>query len=285
MINTHAPQTLQHKLKREVFRRYLHTDFDSTHISGLFWGHHSVSIAMIFTAEQVACVCEVLLQSSCMDRLAGFLRSLPPPSLSSSPHPGELESVLKAKAALAFHQGRFADLYTLLEGFPFSHRSHPLLQQLWLRAHYMEAERQRGRPLGAVGKYRVRRKFPLPHTIWDGEETSYCFKEKSRSILREWYRHKPYPSTREKQELAASTGLTTTQVSNWFKNRRQRDRNMDVNGFQTSHSGGPSGDVYPSSDDFSPPASPRPLHHCPPPPPPPLSHPPPPLHHMCEGLN
>lgn len=50
----------------------------------------------------------------------------------------------------------------------------------------MEAEKLRGRPLGAVGKYRVRRKFPLPRTIWDGEETSYCFKEKSRSVLRDW---------------------------------------------------------------------------------------------------
>lgn len=80
-----------------------------------------------------------------------------------------------------------------------------------------------------------------------GEETSYCFKEKSRSILREWYAHNPYPSPREKRELADGTGLTTMQVrtllnklkkiqpsnafnriyfqiSNWFKNRRQRDR-------------------------------------------------------------
>uniref|UniRef100_A0A182XKP2 Homeobox domain-containing protein n=1 Tax=Anopheles quadriannulatus TaxID=34691 RepID=A0A182XKP2_ANOQN len=91
-------------------------------------------------------------------------------------------------------------------------------------AHYVEAEKLRGRPLGAVGKYRVRRKFPLPRTIWDGEETSYCFKEKSRSVLRDWYTHNPYPSPREKRELAEATGLTTTQVSNWFKNRRQRDR-------------------------------------------------------------
>lgn len=137
---------------------------------------------MIFTAEQVACVCEVLLQSGCMDRLAAFLRALPPPSLSASSCPGELESVLKAKAAVAFHQGCFTDLYTLLEGFPFSPRSHSLLQQLWLQAHYIEAEKQRGRPLGAVGKYRVRRKFPLPHTIWDGEETSYCFKVEKKIL-------------------------------------------------------------------------------------------------------
>lgn len=93
-----------------------------------------------------------------------------------------------------------------------------------LQAHYAEAEKARGRPLGAVGKYRVRRKFPLPRTIWDGEETSYCFKEKSRTALRQWYSHNPYPSPREKKDLAELTGLTTTQVSNWFKNRRQRDR-------------------------------------------------------------
>ncbi|XP_026224320.1 SIX homeobox 9 [Anabas testudineus] len=235
---------------------------------------------MIFTAEQVACVCEVLLQSGCMDRLAGFLRTLPPASSSSSssssPCPWELESVLKAKAAVAFHQGRFSDLYTLLEGFPFSPHSHPLLQQLWLRAHYIEAERQRGRPLGAVGKYRVRRRFPLPHTIWDGEETSYCFKEKSRSVLRGWYHLKPYPSTREKRELAAATGLTPTQVSNWFKNRRQRDRTTDSTGFLAV--GGPSGHYHSSDISLSPPGSPQ--YCCPPP----LSHPPPPLRHMCGGF-
>ncbi|XP_041654234.1 SIX homeobox 9 [Cheilinus undulatus] len=237
-------------------------------------------IAMVFTAEQVACVCEVLLQRGCMDRLAMFLRTLPSPSSPSfTPCPWELESVLKAKAAVAFHQGHFTDLYTLLEGFPFSTRSQPLLQQLWLRAHYTEAERQRGRPLGAVGKYRLRRKFPLPHTIWDGEETSYCFKEKSRSVLREWYHHKPYPSTREKRELAAATGLTTTQVSNWFKNRRQRDRATDMDesrkGFQVSCPGRTSGEICPSSDDTSPPGSPHPKHYCPPPPP---------LYHMDQGL-
>lgn len=95
--------------------------------------------------------------------------------------------------------------------------------------------------MGAVGKYRVRRKFPLPRTIWDGEETSYCFrvsiyrngtnyinlfvsKEKSRVVLRDSYKKNPYPSPKEKKDLADKTNLTVTQVSNWFKNRRQRDR-------------------------------------------------------------
>ncbi|XP_037917551.1 LOW QUALITY PROTEIN: protein sine oculis [Hermetia illucens] len=172
-----------------------------------------------FTQEQVACVCEVLQQAGNIERLGRFLWSLPQcDKLQLN------ESVLKAKAVVAFHRGQYKELYRLLEHHQFSPHNHSKLQTLWLKAHYVEAEKLRGRPLGAVGKYRVRRKFPLPRTIWDGEETSYCFKEKSRSVLRDWYAHNPYPSPREKRELAEATGLTTTQVSNWFKNRRQRDR-------------------------------------------------------------
>ena len=110
-----------------------------------------------------------------------FLRSLPPCELLH-----RNESVLKAKALVYFHKGNFKEMYRILEGFQFLEHNHPKLQMLWMKAHYIEAEKLRGRPLGAVGKYRIRRKFPLPRTIWDGEETSYCFKEKSRQVLREY---------------------------------------------------------------------------------------------------
>ncbi|UYV63949.1 SIX2 [Cordylochernes scorpioides] len=177
----------------------------------------------ISRTDQVACVCEVLQQSGHIERLGRFLWSLP-----ACDHLQGHESVLKAKALVAFHRGHFKELYSILENHTFSPQAHSKLQGLWMKAHYIEAERLRGRPLGAVGKYRIRRKFPLPRTIWDGEETSYCFKEKSRRVLRQWYAHNPYPTPREKRELAEATGLTTTQVSNWFKNRRQRDRAAEV---------------------------------------------------------
>ncbi|VDM41497.1 unnamed protein product [Toxocara canis] len=134
------------------------------------------------------------------------------------------ESVLKAQAFISFHRQNFKELYRILENNQFSPENHAELQDLWLKAHYTEAEKIRGRELGAVGKYRIRRKFPLPRTIWDGEETSYCFREKSRYTLKNWYSKNPYPSPKEKKELAEETHLTVTQVSNWFKNRRQRDR-------------------------------------------------------------
>ena len=139
-----------------------------------------------FTQEQVACVCEVLQQSGNVERLSRFIWSLPPCEQIQ-----QNESVLKAKAVVAFSRQNFKELYRILESHCFSPHNHPKLQALWMRAHYLEAEKLRGRPLGAVGKYRIRRKFPLPRTIWDGEETSYCFKEKSRTVLRDWYLQNP----------------------------------------------------------------------------------------------
>lgn len=176
--------------------------------------------ALTFSPEQVACVCEALQQGGNLDRLSQFLWSLPPSDLLRGN-----ESILKARALVAFHQHRYKELYSILESHNFDPSCHTSLQDLWYKARYTEAEKVRGRPLGAVDKYRLRRKFPLPRTIWDGEERVYCFKERSRNALKELYKQNRYPSPAEKRNLAKITGLSLTQVSNWFKNRRQRDRN------------------------------------------------------------
>jgi homeobox protein SIX3/6 len=176
--------------------------------------------AINFTAAQVVAVCETLEESGDIDRLARFLWSLPQCA-------GELaknEHVLRARAVVSFHLGNFRELYQILESHRFDKHCHSKLQYLWLEAHYREAEKLRGRQLGPVDKYRVRKKFPLPRTIWDGEQKTHCFKERTRSLLREFYLQDPYPNPGKKRELASATGLSATQVGNWFKNRRQRDR-------------------------------------------------------------
>ncbi len=182
-------------------------------------GNGSGNKNLTFSPEQVACVCEALQQSADIDRLARFLWSLPPSELLRGS-----EAVLKARATVAFHRGSFRELYAILESHAFDASNHGSLQQMWYKAHYLEAQKIRGRPLGAVDKYRLRRKYPLPKTIWDGEETIYCFKEKARQVLKDAYKANRYPTPDEKRNLAKKTGLTLTQVSNWFKNRRQRDR-------------------------------------------------------------
>ncbi|KAK3094180.1 hypothetical protein FSP39_025097 [Pinctada imbricata] len=176
-----------------------------------------------FTPQQVAQVCETLEESGDIERLGRFLWSLPV-NPSACEALSRHESVLRARALVAFHTGNFRDLYHILEHHKFTKESHAKLQAMWLEAHYQEAEKLRGRPLGPVDKYRVRKKFPLPRTIWDGEQKTHCFKERTRNLLREWYLQDPYPNPTKKRELASATGLTPTQVGNWFKNRRQRDR-------------------------------------------------------------
>ncbi|RWS14375.1 homeobox protein six1-like protein [Dinothrombium tinctorium] len=178
---------------------------------------NSRSYGAKFTEEQITCVCETLLQAGKVDRLSRFLSTIPDKLYSN-------ETVTRAKAHVAFYRGEYKRLYQLLESRDFKSIYHLSLQKLWYNAHYRESESTRGRQLGAVDKYRLRRKFPLPKTIWDGEETIYCFKERSRSALKEFYNKSKYPTPEEKKQLAHKTGLTLTQVSNWFKNRRQRDR-------------------------------------------------------------
>ncbi|XP_071962460.1 uncharacterized protein [Antedon mediterranea] len=191
----------------------------SATIVGSFTDEDVKASLVSFSPEQVVCVCEALRQEGNVDRLARFLFSLPADNALQ-----RHELVLRARAFVAFRQSRYKELYTILQSFHYSPALHVELQDLWYRAHYKEAEVARGRALGAVDKYRIRRKYPLPRTIWDGEETVYCFKEKSRAMLKDCYKQNKYPSPDEKRNLAKLTGLTLTQVSNWFKNRRQRDR-------------------------------------------------------------
>uniref|UniRef100_A0A1I8EDP1 Homeobox domain-containing protein n=1 Tax=Wuchereria bancrofti TaxID=6293 RepID=A0A1I8EDP1_WUCBA len=180
----------------------------------------------MFTGEQIVKICEQLEDAGNIERLAAFLWSI-----SHQQHTDEVttvlrnhESVLRARALVCFHMGNFQEMYRILESHKFTNGSHSKLQAMWQEAHYQEAEKLRGRPLGPVDKYRVRKKYPMPRTIWDGEQKTHCFKERTRSLLREWYLQDPYPNPSKKKELASKTGLTAMQVGNWFKNRRQRDR-------------------------------------------------------------
>ncbi|XP_073838722.1 homeobox protein six4 [Musca autumnalis] len=194
-------------------------------LSNITGSHNSVGNIQMdrkflqFTTDQIQCMCEALQQKGDIEKLTTFLCNLPASELFKNN-----ESVLRARAIVAYHRGQFHELYNLLESHCFSIKYHADLQNLWFKGHYKEAEKVRGRPLGAVDKYRLRKKYPLPKTIWDGEETVYCFKEKSRNALKDCYLTNRYPTPDEKKTLAQKTGLTLTQVSNWFKNRRQRDR-------------------------------------------------------------
>ncbi|XP_063002336.1 homeobox protein SIX6-like [Elgaria multicarinata webbii] len=166
--------------------------------------------------SQVARVCEALQESGEFERLARFLWSLPP------------SLALRHPEGLSRAHANCHDLDLL---------SNPLPSATWLApycnqaaAYYLEpfaALRPGDRFLGhPPDRLPARKKLPgLPRdSAQEGEQKANGFKERTRNLLREWYLQDPYPNPSRKRHLAQATGLTPTQVGNWFKNRRQRDR-------------------------------------------------------------
>uniref|UniRef100_A0A1I8FJT8 SIX1_SD domain-containing protein n=1 Tax=Macrostomum lignano TaxID=282301 RepID=A0A1I8FJT8_9PLAT len=145
--------------------------------------------------------CEVLLQGGNVERLARFLWSLPK---------CELLKRNRKPPQWLFIAANFKELYRLVESSQFCMHAEITLEcsDLWLRARYTGRPSATRRPLGAVGKYRVRKKFPLrAHKSGTGEETSYCFKERSRNALRDCKRTWP------RQPADHHTGVELVQES------------------------------------------------------------------------
>ena len=72
-----------------------------------------------FGADQVARVCETLEETGDVERLARFLWSLPA-DVHIQAQLDRHESVVRARALVAYHAGNFADLFHLLESFCFT---------------------------------------------------------------------------------------------------------------------------------------------------------------------
>ena len=90
-----------------------------------------------FQPTQVAQVCETLEESGDIERLGRFLWSLPVnPVVCEALNKNE--TVLRARALVAYHCGNFRELYHILEHHKFSKSSHAKLQAMWLEAHYQE---------------------------------------------------------------------------------------------------------------------------------------------------
>lgn len=90
-----------------------------------------------FQPTQVAQVCETLEESGDIDRLGRFLWSLPVnPAICDALNKNE--SVLRARALVAFNYGNYRELYHILENHKFTKASHGKLQGMWLEAHYQE---------------------------------------------------------------------------------------------------------------------------------------------------
>ena len=101
-----------------------------------------------YNMDQIDCICDSLQQRGDFKTLESFLHTYSTDLNSSTVS----ESVLRGKAMVAFENGNFRELYSIIESRDFSQTYHTPLQELWYRAHYKEAESVRGRPLGEFAK-------------------------------------------------------------------------------------------------------------------------------------
>ena len=100
-----------------------------------------------YSSDQVDCICDSLQQRGEFKTLENFLHiySNSNDSISDS---NVSESVLRGRAAVAFDNGNYRELYAIIESRDFNPSYHLQLQDMWYKAHYKEAESVRGRPLG-----------------------------------------------------------------------------------------------------------------------------------------
>ncbi|VDK75836.1 unnamed protein product [Litomosoides sigmodontis] len=198
-------------------------------------------LAATFSSDQIDCICEALYQA----RDGAKLLELFEPNAHNSMYyrcPYYSSSVLRAYLYALYYGKRYNELFQvqMIATNTFEQRFYSELQDLWYKARYAENEERRQKELGAVEKYRLRKKHPPPRSIWDGQETIYSFKENARKlclrdyILRQFYKRNKYPTLEDKKEIARITDLKIIQISNWFKNRRQRDKNSSTGQFSSA---------------------------------------------------
>ncbi|XP_041374795.1 uncharacterized protein LOC121387672 isoform X2 [Gigantopelta aegis] len=132
----------------------------------------------------------------------------------------------KALVTLKFFQGKYSEVFRLLEEGKFPDKSG--LLEIWDQAHYKEYEHKLGRQLTALLRFRIRKRFPPPpHICPNGERPTARLGEAASRLLKSWFiehQQHPYPSKREKESLATVSGLSLSQVKTWFANTRRRTR-------------------------------------------------------------
>uniref|UniRef100_A0A914LRP1 Homeobox domain-containing protein n=1 Tax=Meloidogyne incognita TaxID=6306 RepID=A0A914LRP1_MELIC len=174
-----------------------------------------------FNQEQINFVCQCLFQWDEGERLVKLFSTNP--HLLTNPYI-KSSTVLKAYLFVLFHNRQFEAFFKVISESKFEVSHHSDLVKLWYEAKYEEDRNKKLKELVPVDKYRIRKKNPPPRSIWDGDELIYSFRKGARELLKEYYNQNKYPKSEEKRELERKSGLTNTQISNWFKNRRQRSK-------------------------------------------------------------
>ncbi|XP_064634044.1 uncharacterized protein LOC135491971 [Lineus longissimus] len=138
------------------------------------------------------------------------------------------EKFTRALVITRYRQHNFREVTKLLTSCRFTFELEKLVA-LWDEVHYqMYILEDPSRYLTPLQKFRLRKRYPPPTSICPtGERTSNSLPKAAKAILRQWlcdHTHNPYPTIRQKEDLAKLTQLEIHQIRTWFANTRRRLR-------------------------------------------------------------
>lgn len=183
-----------------------------------------------YSENRISDVKKILQSMQFSDKFKGFTQFLedktkkikdsdatltPPTNVCNSPRDGHHKTVIDALEA--YSQGQFERFYNILEIGHFPQKYHQVLQELWYEAHYQEHGGN-----FSLAKYRIRKRYPPPGTISDGIERTYWLTKTARYTLERFFESNPYPSTKEKEQLASKCRIHFDQVHDFFMKRCQK---------------------------------------------------------------
>jgi hypothetical protein len=133
---------------------------------------------------------------------------------------------LALPAYYLYKQQDWNRLFHYLSTNTFHPLDHPRLQELWYLAHYEKYRRARGVDvLNPSQKYRIRCKKPTPPSISSTKfKANNTFPPRVKAVLDQCFESTPYVSGSLLNELVARTELSSQQIKNYFKNKRNRSK-------------------------------------------------------------
>ncbi|KAF7635260.1 Homeobox domain-containing protein, partial [Meloidogyne graminicola] len=91
-------------------------------------------------------------------------------------------TILKSYLFTLYCTRQFEEFTKVIEKNSFERSHHQDLVNLWYLAKYDQEECIKVKKLVPVDKYRIRKKFPPPNSIWDGDELIYSFRKGVREV-------------------------------------------------------------------------------------------------------
>lgn len=118
----------------------------------------------------------------------------------------------------------YRELYAILERHKFTKTSHGKLQAMWLEAHYHEAEKLRGRPLGKINRRNLLTRINSRNTRPQVPSTNIAFARNSRCLEQFGMANRRHIASRNEPAACYASGISKIRTRTQRRNENSPQR-------------------------------------------------------------